>query len=72
MADHYIVGVLFSFFFFWRREHIYKRLLSELYLRNETELGDNNSIKNPAPIESSRSMRRKEKDERQKCVEPIS
>lgn len=37
-------------------------------LRNETELGDNNSIKNPAPVESSRSMRRKEKGERQKYV----
>jgi len=39
------------------------RPLYQLHLRNETELGDNNSIKNPAPIQSSRSMRRKEKDE---------
>ena len=35
-------------------------------MRDETELGDNNSIKNPAPIESSRSLRRKE---RQKYVD---
>lgn len=44
----------------------YKSLLLGLRLRNETELGNNNSIKNPAPIESSRSLRRKE---RQKYVD---
>ncbi|KAF8810145.1 hypothetical protein BYT27DRAFT_6504095 [Phlegmacium glaucopus] len=43
--------------------------LYRIHLRDETELGDNNSIKNPAPIESSRSMRRKERGERQKNIQ---
>ena len=50
-------------------DDIYKSLLLELRLRDETELGDNNSIKNPAPMESSRSLRRKD---RQKYVDLFS
>lgn len=52
---------LYRKFFFFAADDIYKPLLLELRLRDETELGDNNSIKNPAPIESSRSLRRKER-----------
>ena len=47
-------------------------LLLEIHLRNEIELGENNSIKNPAPIESSRSMRKKEKSGAQKYVKVVS
>ena len=60
---------LYRKFFFFAADNIYESLLLELRLRDETELGDNNSIKNPAPIESSRSLRRKE---RQKYVDLYS
>jgi hypothetical protein len=60
---------LYRKYFFVAADDIYKSLLLELRLREETELGDNNSIKNPAPIESSRSLRRKE---RQKYVDLCS
>lgn len=38
-------------------------------MTKDTELGDNDTIKSPPPMESSRSNRRREKAQPHKCVQ---
>lgn len=47
---------------------VYSNRLTEIRITKDTELGDNDSIKNPPPIESTRSSRRREKGQPVKCV----